>query len=385
MATYRERNGRVQVQVRRQGGPPLTRTFDTKTAAERWARQQEAAIERGEAPGRQPRLTLGELIARHREETPRIGRSKAAVLASLERELGHLRLRELTPETLIRWGRARAAAGAGPATLAIDLVFLAGVLRTARVVWRLPVDDAPVRDARAALAHLGLVGRSRERERRPSRPELAALLAHFRANARASIPVADIAEFAVASGMRLGEICRIRWADLDPGRRVILVRDRKDPRRKAGNDQLVPLLDKTGLDALAIILRQPRRGELIFPYKPQSVSRAWQRACAALGITDLHEHDLRAEAATRLFEAGLAVQEVARVTGHREWRTLQRYERTRAEDLPARYPAAPLLATPARPPPRTGEGPAGEADDPPPDASPTSTARPRPARPARRR
>jgi integrase len=44
-----------------------------------------------------------------------------------------------------------------------------------------------------------------------------------------------------------------------------------------------------------------------------------------LGIEDLRFHDLRHEGVTRLFETGLTIPQVAAVSGHRSWSSLQRY------------------------------------------------------------
>jgi integrase len=51
------------------------------------------------------------------------------------------------------------------------------------------------------------------------------------------------------------------------------------------------------------------------------------------GLGTLHFHDLRHEAASRLFEKGLNVMEVATITGHKNLKHLQRYTHLRAEDL----------------------------------------------------
>jgi len=127
-------------------------------------------------------------------------------------------------------------------------------------------------------------------------------------------------------------------ADVDRVKKLVLVRDRKDPRAKKGNDQWIPLLG----DALAIIDRQPRtEGEgRIFPVHPQTLSKYFKAACDALGIVDLHFHDLRHEGTGRLFEDGFAVQEVALVTGHKSWAHLKRYTNLRPESLHQRAAGA---------------------------------------------
>ncbi len=52
-----------------------------------------------------------------------------------------------------------------------------------------------------------------------------------------------------------------------------MVEDRKDPRKKAGNHMLVPLLG----EAWEILQRQPKTDELIFPYNGKSVTAGFQR------------------------------------------------------------------------------------------------------------
>jgi site-specific recombinase XerD len=52
-----------------------------------------------------------------------------------------------------------------------------------------------------------------------------------------------------------------------------------------------------------------------------------------LGIIDLHFHDLRHEGTSKLFEEGYQIQQVALVTGHKDWRHLRRYTNLKPEDL----------------------------------------------------
>jgi len=50
-------------------------------------------------------------------------------------------------------------------------------------------------------------------------------------------------------------------------------------------------------------------------------------------LVDLRFHDLRHEAASRLFERGLNSMEVASVTGHRTLQILKRYTHLKAGEL----------------------------------------------------
>jgi integrase len=148
-----------------------------------------------------------------------------------------------------------------------------------------------------------------------------------------------IIKFAIATAMRQEEICRVTWRDLNGRTKMLIIRDRKDPREKKGNDQRIPLLAVSGYDALALIEEQRAfRGnedDRIFSYMHKSAGTAFTRTCRDLGIVDLHFHDLRHEGMSRLFEAGFAIQQVALVAGHKDWKMLRRYTDIRPETLHA--------------------------------------------------
>ena len=176
------------------------------------------------------------------------------------------------------------------------------------------------------------MGKSKRRDRRPTESELQQLRGYFAQTAwRSQIPMADIIDFAILSAKREGEITRLLWSDLDAGTRTGLLRDAKHPRKKVGNHKRFPLLG----EAWAIVQRQPRiDGEdRIFPYNSKSVGTAFSRACLRLAIHDLCFHDLRHEAASRLFEQGYDIPEVAAVTLHESWNELKRYTQLRPESL----------------------------------------------------
>lgn len=345
MATFRKRGDRWQAIVRR-GGEQRSSTFGTKTAARAWASRIEAEIDNDKAFGRKVRETVADLFAEYERITRSRkpwGRSKAGSIKIIVRHLGEVRLSGLTRDRVVRFALDRQGEGAGPATVMMDISYLSSAVATMRDLKDWPVSLAPIEAARAALRRQGVASKSRERSRRPTGREIEALTDYF--DTRSKLPMADMIRFAIASGMRLGEQCRIAWNDLDADRRLILIRDRKDPKQKQGNDQLVPLLGVAGFDALELIRRQPRNGPRIWPHRPETVSTIFPRACKALGIEDLHWHDFRREAASRMLEAGMPIQEVAIITGHREWRTLQRYARLSAEDVSIRWSPRDPAAT----------------------------------------
>jgi integrase len=341
----KQKSGRWRAQVRRKGRA-LSETFVRHEDAKSWALDAERQIDRGETPlsTRVGRIrTFGELIDLHIDDMKEVGRapgrSKDATLQMLRRDLGKLKLVEVDRERLIQFGRKRAAAGAGPVTVGMDIGAIKLVLSHAAAVHGAPVKVEPVDLARIALKRLGLVGKSNERDRRPTDEELAALFQHFDGNERLTIPMSRIIKFAIATAMRQDEICRVTWSDLNPRTKMLTIRDRKDPRQKKGNDQRIPLLAVSGFDAMALIEEQrairANENDRIFPYIHKSAGTAFTRACRELDISDLHFHDLRHEGTSRLFEAGFEIQQVALVTGHKDWKMLRRYTHLRPESLHA--------------------------------------------------
>jgi integrase len=333
MASIIQVGGKWRAQVRRKGYPPRTQTFGTKVLAEKWARQVESEIDTGRAGQLAPdHVTVGALITRYTEEIGAVkpfGRNKDAVLKMLKAELGKVPVRELTPERIVRYiTEDRKVSGV---TASIDLTYLKGVLRIARALWKVGVPPGVVDDAREILKYMGLTSRSNERDRRPSAAELAALKKWFAVRSETLTP--DHIEFILDSCFRPpSELTRLRWADLNHEDRTILIRDRKDPRKKLGNNQIVPLLGR----CYEIIMRQPHEGgqELIFPVNGSSWSTLFPRACAELGIEDLQLYDLRHEAISRLVESRkYSIHEMMLVTGHKDPKQLSRYTQLKARDL----------------------------------------------------
>jgi integrase len=336
-------SGRWQVQIRLKGRK-ASETFVRHDHAREWASSAEAQIDKGHSPsGRRARSakTLGALIDLHIDDMKEVGkppgRSKSATLEMLRRELGTHRIGALDRERLIRFGKDRAKAGAGPVTVGQDIGAIKLVILHAAAVHGVEVTVEPVQLARIALKRLGLVGKGNERDRRPTDEELVKLFEHFDTNPRQLIPMGRIIKFAIATAMRQEEICRVTWSDLNARTKMLTIRDRKDPRAKKGNDQRIPLLAVSGYDAVALIEEQRAiRGnedDRIFPYVHRSAGTAFTRACRDLDIVDLHFHDLRHEGTSRLFEAGFAIQQVALVTGHKDWKMLRRYTHLRPETL----------------------------------------------------
>lgn len=335
-------SGNWRVQVRRKNSY-VSETFRRHADAQKWALEMERKIDQGRTPTRRSisdPTTVGDLIDLHVNDMLEVGkpmrRSKSFVMESLKTQLGNVKLKELTRERLVQFGKDRSKQGAGPVTISMDIGYLKLIVSHAAAVHGIDISPEPVDMSRIALKRLGLIGKSRERDRRPTPKELARLFDYFDNNKRLTLPMTRICKFAIASAMRQEEICRIEWKDVDAAGKTVLVRDRKDPRDKVGNHVKVPLISASGYDAWVLLAEQRLIGRMepnCFPYFSRSVGTAFRRACRELKIEDLHFHDLRHEAASRLFEVGFRIEQVALVTGHKDWKMLRRYTNLKPEHV----------------------------------------------------
>lgn len=329
-------SGKWRAQVRRVG---LYRnaTFATKREARDWATGIEAQANHIAAGGFAPvpkTATVSDLIDKYTEtfsKTP--GHTKAATLAMLKREIGKVRLGSLNAVVLRDFIDRRQEAGAGGVTIAGDLSFFSAVLKWGKHARQLDLPERLALEARASLTHRGLDTRSKERSREPTDDELARLYQLWDSNPRQRVPMVTLCRFALATGMRQAEICRLEIDDIDRAAKTVVIRDRKDPKNKQGNDQTVPLLAA----AWAIVepLIQDRDSGYLFPYQADSISAAFTRGCKAVEppIVDLHFHDLRHRATASFFRMGLDIPRVALLTGHKTWAMLRRYTKITAGDV----------------------------------------------------
>lgn len=318
---------RYEIRIKRKGViiHQEAETFGQKKLAEAWGKARELALQ---APGAlaavRAKRSIRDLIGWYIEHYGKnFGRTKRAHLKFLQTlPMADLDAVGLTVQGLIDHVRKRRQNGAGPSTVNGDLIWLRAVYRAARPALNLPVDLQVIADASAYCREQKLIGKSRRRTRRPTEDELTRLTNHFKSrDGRARIPMTDIMWFAIDSTRREDELTQLLWADNNKADMTGVVRDAKHPTAKDGNHRTF----KYTPEAWAIVERQPRTGERIFPYVGKSVGAAFTRACKFLGIKDLHFHDLRHEAISRLFEMGYSIQEVAQFSLHESWATLQRY------------------------------------------------------------
>ena len=124
------------------------------------------------------------------------------------------------------------------------------------------------------------------------------------------------ARLAALTGLRRGDLLKLPWSSVI-GNRIELATGKSRGRRKV----VIPI----GAELKTLLDEIPRRATTILtttegrPWA-SGFSASWQTAMKRAGLSELHFHDLRGTAATRLFLAGFTVREIAETMG---WAELQ--------------------------------------------------------------
>jgi integrase len=332
MGTLIKRGAALRAVVRLKG-ETKTKTFErTKEGtalARRWIIEQEAAIVSTGATksgftisGVLERMRLKELEKPYPTPT-------AAGFATLAAEFGPVDLSKLTADW---WVEHAKGWDVSPATRLTKLTRVFGALKRAQILWGCAVRWDEIKRAKAILNEDELTGKSKARNRRIGEDEIERIKAQIGTATLTEVPLADIIDFAVLTGLRRAEITRITWDDLNTvkGHPMLWVRARKAPKGKMTNDQNIPLLG--GADK--IIKRQKRTASpFIFPFKSYALTRHFHQCAVGAGVNGVHFHDLRHEAISRLFEQGYTIPEVCNVSGHASWECLKIYTNLNGADM----------------------------------------------------
>ncbi|MER9095911.1 site-specific integrase [Mesorhizobium sp. M0700] len=338
MATLRKRNGRWQVQVRRQGFPTQSRSFLSKADANEWARAIERQHDRHELGLDRKALrsmTLADLVTRYRDEVVPKKKGSAVETILLNRFLRHpicqkalygLSTADFAAyrDQRLKEPKHRSDKPVTPKSLKRELSPLSHMFRHAVVEWEIPV--------RNPLDGLKLKVTDNKRERRLHAGELERLLEGTKRGRNKLI--APIILFALETAMRRGEILSIQFRHVDFERLSLVI-----PEAKSGYSRTIPLT-KRAISILATVRAEDvKPTDLTFPVTPIAMRLQWDRLTKRAEIDDLNFHDLRHEAISRLFELGLTIPEVASISGHRTFAQLMRYSHASQEAVRAKLQA----------------------------------------------
>lgn len=203
-----------------------------------------------------------------------------------------------------------------PATVRLEMSLLSSLWEIGRIEWGV-CDTNPVKDVRKPKAPPGRDRRLLPREER--------LILRYAA-AHPNPELYSLVVLAVETAMRQGELLKLDWEHINLRSRIAHL-----PETKNGSKRDVPL-SLRARDALTR-LDVKSRGR-VFGYTSNGLKSTWRFMLIKLGIEDLHFHDLRHEACSRLVELGtLDIMEVAAISGHKSLAMLKRYTHLRATRL----------------------------------------------------
>ncbi|MEJ1959763.1 MAG: site-specific integrase [Nitrosomonadales bacterium] len=319
MASIRNRSGKWQARINRNGFI-VEKTFLSKRDAEKWTRITEGEIERGDY---HPPLfekiapkTLEDLLTRYLDEVSSSHKSKTTCIniGSLKKSIGHVLLSELNAQVIACWRDDRLQ-NIKPQSVLRELHTLSSVLNHARKEWCYGIVNP--------CADIKQPANGEPRTRRLLDGEESKLLNSLTPS------YGRIVRFALETAMRRGEILSLVWQNVNIATRVARL-----PITKNGTSRCVPLSKA----AIAILNEQRLQAVRnidgkVFNVSPVALDKAWRAACKRANITDLHFHDLRHEAISRLADILPNVLELSAVTGHKDLRMLKRYHHPKAEDL----------------------------------------------------
>jgi integrase len=323
--------------VRKVGFKAESKTFDTKAEATRWATGVESAMDSGkhrDIPREGRGVTVAHIFQRYlKEEAPKRKGARNAgtniryllrTAAFMDRRLDQINAAD------IRDYRDKRLTEVSPASVNRIMNDISGIFRHAIKEWGAPLQANPVHLVSRPKNH------NVSRTRRWTEDEIQRVLkaVNWKEDEKlASRPGPAVVGWAVLLGietaMRRGELCQLRPKDINAEEKYAQLYDTKN-----GDSRRVPLSVKA-LKWLTFLSEGKEQDALLFGIKPGSLSYAWRRARREAGLqnANIHFHDTRHEAATRMSKKLVNVLELSAVTGHRSLQSLKRYYNPTPGDL----------------------------------------------------
>lgn len=138
-----------------------------------------------------------------------------------------------------------------------------------------------------------------------------------------------------SSGLRVGEVVRLKTQDIDFERKTLRVSQGK------GRKDRLTLLSDTAMDIVQPYLQQEKPEKWMFPGQhperhitERTVQKVFEQARAASGIKKrVSIHALRHSFATHLLEGGIDIRFIQELLGHQSVRTTERYTHVSVKDI----------------------------------------------------
>lgn len=322
MASYQKRGNKWRARVNKKG-TQISKTFDSKSMAVAWAMQLESDINRIQNGGI-PNRTFGELLERYANEVSVHKKGwrweDIRIKAFLNDPIAKIKLPLLKKHDIAQWVNRRLSnnnkknkkKNVKPSTVNREINLLSSCCSFAIQQWGWLKENPVSRIQRPK--------NPRHRDRLISDDEIKKITerAGYAPDIICKTKISRVGAvflFAIETAMRSGEILNLKWEDVDFNERVATLHETKN-----GYKREVALTKK----AIHIIRQMPKNREFIFNLSATTRDALFRKIKKACKINDLHFHDTRHEAVTRLAKK-LSVYDLARMTGHRDVRMLMVY------------------------------------------------------------
>lgn len=240
-------------------------------------------------------------------------KSRIAILSASP--LGELVVKDVTSVQIAKYRDSRldtvnqrTGRKISPSTVRLELALLSSFFKRCRDEWGWS-EDNPVERVAKPKSPPG-------RDRRLTPREDKMILRYAAASKNPELYAIII--LALTTAMRQGEILSLDWSNVNLKKGIAHL-----PITKNGSMRDVPLSQR----ARSVFLRLPQKTTgKVFTYTANGLKSMWRHMLKKLGIEDLHFHDLRHEAVSRLFELGtMNSMEIAAISGHKSMNMLKRY------------------------------------------------------------
>lgn len=330
---------RAQVYV---AGERNSKVLRTQREAKAWASAREIEMRRLKTTPAGDLHTVGQMLKRYGEEISPQKRGERAEVLRIQAfirdfpDIAALKLSAVKTPHLATWRDARLKGfvdpdgeeveGVTPASVQRDINWLRNAFNIAREEWHW-MDHKPFEGFR-------MPAETPPRIRRVT-PHEVKLICRWLGYRSGHAPATKSQEVALAflvglrTAMRAGEILSLGARTLNLTRRVAVVEHKMQ--YLTGRPREVPL----SRHAIRL-LRPVAAKEQCFGVSSGTLDAIFRKARDKLLIEDLHFHDSRAEALTRLSRK-VDVMTLAKISGHKDLRILQQvYYRESSEDIAAR-------------------------------------------------
>ena len=323
MASIRKlKSGKWQVVIRKSNHKHIFKTFIEKAVAKKFARDVEQQIEKDVYTdyGNAETITIADLIIKYRDEIVVEHKAKRQTTYKLNKllrlDVAAQFLLRLRSSHIYKLQQQLKAERLASKTINIYVQLLHQIWVTARKNWSINLP------AQSPFELVTLEKVDNERDRVLTYKEYDALLA---AAAESKLLILrDLIEFLYSTGARISEALKLLRDDVDFEKKVATFRDTKN-----GDDRTIPLAD----NVIAILKRYPFGNTFFRVTSYDSYNWFFNKACKKAAIEDFVSHDLRACFITNALLSGMSESAVAQISGHKDFRSMKRYTRIKAEDL----------------------------------------------------